>query len=199
MLKDKLSLLSSRRDLHQARWLFWTFLASLGMFFAATMASYVIVRTQSTLAVRRSYAALELPAAFWVSTALMLLTSLLLERAVWLVRRERQLRFRQTLVAAAATGGLFLMVQLVAMSQLLVRHFSTDDGSTKFYGFTFALALVHALHVLGGVVFLVSLIVRAHQNLLDHERYWSVTHCAGYWHFLDLVWISMLVTFLATG
>lgn len=199
MLKDKLSLLASRRDLHQARWLFWTFLASLGMFFAATLATYIIIRTQSTLAVRRTYTPLELPVAIWISTVLMVLTSVLLERAVWFVRRERQEPYRQSLAWAAWSAGGFLLVQVVAMGQLLLRHFSTIDGSTKFYGFSFALAFVHALHVLGGVVFLVWIIFRTRQNRIDHERYWSVSHCAGYWHFLDVVWVAMLATFLLTG
>ncbi len=199
MLKEKISLLSSRRDLHQARWLFWLFLGSLGMFFLATLATYVIIRTQVSMPIRRIYEPLRLPVTFWVSTALMLVTSVMLERAVWFVRRERQRQFRQSLTVGAATGGAFLLVQFAAMSQLLVTHFSQIDGSTKFYGFTFMLALVHALHVIGGVVFLIYLIVRAHQDRIDHERYWSVTHCAGYWHFLDVVWISMLATFLVTG
>lgn len=199
MLKHQLRLLSARRDLHQARWLFWLFLASLGMFFVATLLTYVIIRTQSSLPVKRDYAAVRLPASFWLSTLLMLATSVLLERAVWFVRRERQVPFRQNLVWAAAFGGGFLLVQSASMAQLLVTHFSATDGSTKFYGLTFTLALVHALHVLGGVVFLLWILVKAHQNFFDHERYWSVSHCAGYWHFLDAVWLAMLATFLVTG
>lgn len=199
MLKDRISLLSSRRDLHRARWLFWSFLASLGMFFAATLIVYVSIRTQATLPVKRLYTPLRLPVAFWLSTVLMLATSVILERAVWFVRRERQEPFRQALTWAAVSGGLFVLIQLAALAQLLVTHFSTADGSTKFYGLAFALALVHALHVIGGIVFLIWVIVRAHLHQFDHERYWTVSHCAGYWHFLDVVWLAMLGTFLATG
>lgn len=201
MLKQELRLISLRKDLHKARWLFWLFLASLGTFFLASLATYVIIRLQAARPMQsgNEYVALELPMSFWLSTVLMLMTSVLLERSIWFVRREKPAGFRQSLIWAAVAAGAFLLVQSSAMSQLLVTHFSAIDGSTKFYGMTFALAFVHAAHVLGGEVFLVYIIIRAWQNRLDHERYWSVTHCAGYWHFLDIVWLAMLATFWFTG
>ncbi len=39
-------------------------------------------------------------------------------------------------------------------------------------------------------------IFRALRGSYDHERHWPVDICATYWHFLDVVWVVMLVTFL---
>ena len=91
------------------------------------------------------------------------------------------------------------MVQTIGMQDLLVHHFAQADGSTKVYGMSFTLALIHALHVVGGVVFLGFIIFQSMRDRYDHERHWAVDHCAGYWHFLDAVWVTMLALFLITG
>jgi cytochrome c oxidase subunit 3 len=57
------------------------------------------------------------------------------------------------------------------------------------------MAFLHALHVIGGMGFLGFVMVQAARQRYDHERHWTVDNCASYWHFLDAVWIIMLVTF----
>jgi cytochrome c oxidase subunit 3 len=64
---------------------------------------------------------------------------------------------------------------------------------------SFTLSLIHVLHVAGGIIFLGYIITQAFRNRYDHERHWAVDHCAGYWHFLDVVWIMMLALFMVTG
>ena len=99
-----------------------------------------------------------------------------------------------SLVAAIA----FVLIQMFGLSDLLGQHFSQPDGSMKVYGMSFTLSLIHALHVLGGMVFLGFIIYQAFKNRYDHERHWAVDHCASYWHFLDVVWACMLITFIVT-
>jgi heme/copper-type cytochrome/quinol oxidase subunit 3 len=59
--------------------------------------------------------------------------------------------------------------------------------------------LIHALHVLGGVIYLAIVTQRALAGRYDHEHYTGVKHAAMYWHFLDLVWLMMFGTFLVLG
>jgi len=72
------------------------------------------------------------------------------------------------------------------------------DGSTKVFGMSFVLALLHALHVIGGLVYIGYVLFNAYRDRYDHERFWAIKYCAGYWHFLDLVWLAMLITFAIT-
>jgi heme/copper-type cytochrome/quinol oxidase subunit 3 len=63
----------------------------------------------------------------------------------------------------------------------------------RVYGLIFFLILLHALHVLGGMVTLTHVTVKAHRGA--YERV-GVGHdpirlTALYWHFLDGVWIVM--------
>ena len=163
-------------------------LAALLVFFALVLALAVLAGLPSA----------AWPAVVWLSTGLLLVVGYLLERAAWHVRREMQPGFRSALRLAFWAGLLFTVVQAVGLCGLLVQHFAEIDGSTKAYGMSFTISFVHALHVLGGVVFLGWVWYQAERGRYDHERHWAVNHCAGYWHFLDIVWVAMLVTFLLT-
>ena len=211
MLKQSLSLVPARPALFQAKLVFYLFLASLTMFFVASLITYCSIRagvfgaqqvydaaTNSMVPVQRTYEHLELPATFWSSTLLLVLMSILLQRSCWLVAREQQIKFRRCLIWAWIIAISFLLVQAFGMVELVSNHFRGTNGSTKVYGMSFTLALIHALHVLGGIVFLGYVIFQAFKNRYDHESHYAVDHCAGYWHFLDAVWFMMLVVFVIT-
>jgi len=198
MLKNQITLQNSRRELLQAKWVFYLFVASLGMFFLATITSYCLIRTQAFQPIKREYAQLELPWLFWPSTALLIMAGIALQRSVWLIRRERMQAFRRWLTLALLAAILFVAVQVFAMRELIEAFRQSFDGTTKAYGLCFTLALVHALHVLAGIVFIVFVFIQSHRGRYDHERHWAVDNCAGYWHFLDVVWFVMLAAFLIT-
>ena len=210
MLKQSLNLIPARPDLYQAKLVFYLFLASLGMFFMGSLITYLIIRQQafhpipdavpgSFLTIGpKIYQPLHLPFSFWISTGLLVSVSVFLQRAVWLVHRERQSDFRLTLLLASLTAMAFVLIQGLGLKDLLLQHFSQIDGSMKVYGMTFALSFIHVLHVLGGMFFLGFVLVQAYRSRYDHERHWAVDHCASYWHFLDGVWAVMLITFLVT-
>lgn len=210
MLKQSINLIPARRDLYQASMVFYLFLASLGMFFLASLITYLVIRDQAFSPIPNAvpnsiatmgpetYQPLTIPMTFWVSTIVLVLVSIFLQRASWLVHRERQVDFRRILMWAWVAAVAFLLIQAFGMKDLLSQHFSQPDGSMKVYGMSFTLSFIHALHVLGGMGFLGFVIFQAYRNRYDHERHWAVDHCASYWHFLDVVWACMLVTFIVT-
>ena len=211
MLKQSISLVPARPALYQAKLVFYLFIASLTMFFVASLITYCSIRVQafgvqqvydaatnSMVPVNRTYEQLQLPMSFWTSTILLILMSILLQRACWLVQREQQVKFRNCLVWSWIVAISFLIIQAFGMVELVSHHFSQSDGSTKVYGMSFTLALIHALHVLGGLAFLGYVMYHAFRNRYDHESHYTVDHCAGYWHFLDVVWFSMLIVFVIT-
>ena len=205
-------MIPARRELYQAKLVFYLFIASLTMFFVASLVTYCMIRveafrtiqqsydaaTNTMVASSRNYEPLKVPVSFWASTSLLIVISIFLQRAVWFVRRESINHFRQCLIWAWAAAVIFVVIQAFGMSELVANHFRLDDGSTKVYGMSFTLAFIHALHVLGGMAFLGYVIFQSFRGKYDHERHWAVDHCAGYWHFLDIVWLTMLLVFAIT-
>jgi heme/copper-type cytochrome/quinol oxidase subunit 3 len=191
--------------LYQARLVFFLFVASLAMFFGACIAFYVMLinglkSSPYDSVVPLKYRPLDLPLSFWVSTGLLLLTSVWLHLAARCIARERQDRFLAYLQAGFVSALGFLIVQALGMNTLLQEHyaFMEQTGMTRLYGVCFAFSFIHALHVLGGVVFIGFVLVQGYRRRYDHERHWAVDHCAWYWHFLDVVWVAMLVVFVVT-
>jgi len=127
VLKESLNLVSARRDHYKATVFFYWFMASLAMFFIASLLTYVIIRTQSFNPIQREYVRLSMPQSFWLSTIFLLGTSLLLERTVWLVRRQKP-AFKNWLLASGVVAALFVVVQSFALVYLLDQHFMATDG-----------------------------------------------------------------------
>lgn len=208
MLKQSMNLVPARPAMYQAKLVFYLFLASLGMFFIASMLTYLIVRQQAFRPIEDAipnsiltmgpevYQSLTLPMSFWISTLVLILVSVFLQRACWLVHREKQIDFRRWLIWSLLAAGVFVLIQSFGMHDLLSQHLSQSDGSAKVYGMSFTLSFIHALHVVGGMVFLAYVTRQAFRGKYDHERHWAVDHCASYWHFLDVVWACMLITFV---
>lgn len=172
-----------RRNLHTVG--MWLFLAALGMLFASSMLAYLVIR------LRGPASDVHLPKLLWLSTAVILLSSLTIHLALGAVGRERQRQFRAFLLATLALAVFFVIVQVPAMAALLKSHAAFRAQNLHVYGLVFFLVLLHALHVIGGIAGLARVAILAHLGRYDHESHASVRHIAMYWHFLDIVWLVM--------
>ena len=175
----------------------WLFLAALFMLFAGVMVAYLAIRLGS----ERSPPLHEIhfPKLLWLSTALVISVSVALARSLHFVRLEKQTQFRLWLNRALWLAVGFIIVQTPAMIELLRSHKRLEQRGVYLYGFVFFLILVHAAHVVGGIVALIRVAYLARRDVFDHENYQPVRHTAMYWHFLDAVWLTMFVMFLAIG
>jgi cytochrome c oxidase subunit III len=175
----------------------WLFLISLTMLFAATMVGYVIVRIR--LQREAALGSLDLPASLWISTALILAGSVTIHQALVAVRRERQQALRHYLVFTCAFAASFAVVQAPSLVDLLRQHDVLRVQGVHVYGLIYFMILLHALHVLGGILGLGVVTFNAFQRRYDHERHGGVKRSAMYWHFLDAVWLVMFGTMLMMG
>jgi cytochrome c oxidase subunit 3 len=173
------------------------FLVSLLVFFLSSILLYGIYAYS-----RRGdpESAAPLPSMFLISTACLLLISVLVHAATRAIRRERRLTTSVLLLVSGITAVVFMGLQFDAMSNMLAGP-ALDGGTGKgVVGMVVVLALLHAAHVAGGVVALTVVSIRSWLGRYDHERHWPVDFAAQYWHFLDIVWLCMLLAFcLTTG
>ena len=125
------------------------------------------------------------------STVVIVLSSLAMRRAVRALRGLDAIAMRRGLIAAAALGVLFLLVQTAQWSILVSRglEFAATTYGTTFY----ALTGVHALHALSGVAWLLVLAARQREAWVPERRRKGVESGALYWHFVGFVWIGLYV------
>ncbi|HYE19948.1 MAG TPA: cytochrome c oxidase subunit 3 [Tepidisphaeraceae bacterium] len=185
----------------------WLFLAALFMLFAASIVGYVIIRNQATRlpeapikgAATRPIVplqSLQFPTTLWVSTVLVIGVSVAMWVAHAYFRRGLQRPYRKALIAALALGAGFVTVQTPAMIQLIKTNQAAMAQRHHFYMLVFFLVLLHALHVLGGMIALARLALRSQHGGYDPANPDPVTLVGMYWHFLDLIWIVMFGTFV---
>lgn len=188
----------------------YLFLAALGMLFVSSILGYVIVRLTKMRTIYQPgstteiaygptappFGTLDLPVlGLLLSTFVILASSVTIHLAIKNVRLERQDKFRASLIATLVLSILFCLVQTPCMISLLSAH-DAENISNTMYGMVFFLILVHALHVLGGIIPLAITTYKAGQGRYDHEHYGPVKFVGMYWHFLDGVWLFMFAVLL---
>lgn len=178
----------------------WLLIASLSIFFFCSMLLFgIFVGLHQAEAARGGGSAgYSLPLSFLPSTMLLVGISLSLHYAVTAAKLNMSAQVLRLSWLAMLLAMVFFAVQSEGMYSLIAR--SVDAGSSRLspYKFTFVLALLHALHVVGGIIALGQVLVQAHRSAYDHERYWGIEFCAVYWHFLDVVWLVMMLGFVIT-
>lgn len=166
------------------------FLASLSVLFAASLIAYSIIRTSAT---HRGLplGQLHMPGTLWLSTAIMLASSVTIHLALRAVRESRQAAFRRAVVITAMLGLGFLMIQAPSLYWILQSHELSRTRNVFLYGLILMLIALHAMHVIGGLIPLGVVTGRALQGKYHAGRYEGVRYVATYWHFLDVVWLLM--------
>jgi len=167
----------------------WVVLASITMSFAA-FTSALIVRQGSSLDWRH----LPLPRVLYLNTLVLFASSFALEVARRRVgsfmggRKSQGASPSRWLYISLFLGLLFVAGQYVAWGQLRSQglFLATNPSSSFFY----VLTAIHALHVLGGLGGLVRVIHRLNKSILRKS---TLDATAYYWHFMDALWVYLLL------
>ncbi len=175
----------------------WLLIASLGIFFFSSLLLYFVYVAMRLRVDVDEPMSFHLPRSFIASTMLLLGISYCLHLSAQAARFDRVSQLIGLTFASLVMGILFLLIQTEGMYRLVEGVRESASPKWSVYSFTLFLAVVHALHVVGGVIALGWVVVKAMLKKYDHERHYGVQFCAMYWHFLDLVWLIMLVTFVA--
>ncbi len=160
-------------------------LAAIFMFFMGLTSAFIVRRGLGNDWVRVS-----LPPVLWLNTAVLLASSVVLERARQYLARGESGRFQSWWRLGAALGLLFLGGQLMAWRQLVAQgiYLATNPAASFFYVLTAA----HGVHLLAGLVAVVVIALRRWDRSRI-GRALAVDLAALYWHFLDGLWIFLFL------
>ncbi len=142
---------------------------------------------------------IHVPPLLWLNTALILASSWTLELARGAFERKNSLRYAHWLELTVAIGVAFLASQVFALRELTGQgiYLRNNPHSSLFYVLTGA----HGLHLIGGIVALVYLLIKASVRpevvLFDFKRQRSRAAAAAlYWHFLAGIWLCLFLALL---
>jgi cytochrome c oxidase subunit III len=169
----------------------WVVLAAISMTFAALTSSMVIRRASSY-----DWQHFTLPPILYFDTAVLLTSSLTLELArkrirAFLHRSQAQRSSGiPSLWLTLVLGLVFLGGQYTAWLQLRSEglHLATNPSTSFFYLFT----ALHALHILGGLAGL-TLVLWPLSKPRPILKVSTLSTVSYYWHFMDLLWVYLLL------
>lgn len=151
---------------------------SIFAFFAALIIAY-IWRAQTA----QFWDPIRLPRTLWLSTAIILASSVVFEMARRRFGRGERREAERLFFGTGCLGVAFLGSQMTAWRQFVHAgaYLLQNPHSSFFYLFTG----LHALHLVGGLIALLVLLLRKspRRELVDMITY--------YWHFLGVLWLVL--------
>jgi cytochrome c oxidase subunit 3 len=127
------------------------------------------------------------------NTVLLLTSSVTMHLAHLRLRGGDRKRYVRWLAVTQLLGTVFLGGQLVEYYEFVVREGFTLGSGIYFSAF-YGLTGLHGMHVALGLVIIGIVLLRSVAGQYSPERDASVTVSAMYWHFVDVVWVFLVVS-----
>jgi cytochrome c oxidase subunit 3 len=180
-----------RNKIHPHKFAMWVAIGAIVMMFAGLTSAYIVKSGQA------NWVEVKTPTVFWFSTAVLLISSITLQASLRAFKQRAMAQFRALFLATLVLGILFVILQWTGFRYLW-------DHGVRFEGagagqFLYIIFGLHALHVLGG---LVALTVIALQQYFGKTRSYNATPIevmTTYWHFVDILWVYLLIFFVYIG
>lgn len=179
-----------KRKIHPHKFTLWVAIGSILMMFAGLTSAYIVKRSQA------SWLMIEIPMMFWYSTVTILASSATVQLALKALKKREMINYRRLLVVTAVLGVLFVVLQVAGFTQFAAQDIRlVGAGSNASYSFLLVISCLHAIHVLGGVVALVVIAIRALNSSTRSYSSVPLEIAATYWHFVDALWIYLFIFF----
>ncbi|NOT49282.1 MAG: heme-copper oxidase subunit III [Acidobacteria bacterium] len=178
----------------KSRFIAWFLLLAVGMTFAGLLGAYLMIATNRAA----EWQPFALPFQIWISTALILLSSITYSLAKRSIDHNNYRSGRNWLIATTALGGTFVSSQIIVWLELTNRGFYMRGN--PYAGFFYILTAAHLAHVAGGLIALGSILLKTwnpSSGEADSTRRRALARSVGwYWHFMGVLWV---VLFLMLG
>jgi cytochrome c oxidase subunit 3 len=142
------------------------------------------------------WVALSDPQILWLNTALLLFSSVAMQRARIAAKQGTVSAVRNNLTLAGVLAIAFLVGQYMAWQELQrLGFYAAGNPATAFF---ILLTTLHAVHLVGGLFVWSKAAVRSWQGMEVKRLRLSVELCTTYWHYLLMVWLVFFTLLLST-
>lgn len=166
----------------------WFGMVSLVMGFAGWTSAYIVSSAREDW-----ISDLQLPQSFYISTAIIILSSLTYILAKNMVKQGKRDLATKLLLGTLALGVAFIVFQFRGFSEMIAQgYYFTGPTSNIKLSYVFLIAAVHIVHVVAGLVSLMVVLYNQIKGKYSAQEYVGLSIGATFWHFLDLLWIYLL-------
>lgn len=187
-----------RYVVHPYKFNLWIAIISILMMFAAFTSAYVVKRGDV-----KYWQDIHLPAIFYFSTGVILMSSLSMHAAYRAFRSNRLPLYRGLILLTFLLGVSFVILQINGWIQLT--HSGIYLNGNVAGSFIYVISGAHLLHAVGGVIALLVFSILAFSkykspiDTLEHNiqprGQLGVELMMTYWHFVDILWLYLFIFF----
>lgn len=180
----------SRSKIPAHKFALWVGIVSIIMIFGSLTSAYIVRRAAG------NWFEFKLPDIFFVNTVVIVLSSVTLHFSYSSFKKGREKLYKILLLTTFALGMAFVVLQYQGWEALnaMGATFRVNPSSS----FVYVISGLHAAHVLGGISALVVALVHAY--LLPFKptkrRRLRFELIVQYWHFVDILWVYLIVFFM---
>lgn len=174
-----------KNRLHPLKFVMWGACTSIVMMFAGLSSAYIVKRNQG------NWLSFDIPVIFYYSTSVLILSSItiILSRKAFLDRQMKQ--YKRWLATTTILGITFVILQYTGFTQLWASGITLTRNVS--FSFLYIIVGLHAVHVLGGVIALIIMYLKSFSRSRKNYSPIYIDLMNTYWHFVDGLWIYLLL------
>ena len=201
-MNQRLNDFSSLRT-HPYSIMMYLFLTGLTMIFVGLSFAYIYTRIQT------GEPPIRMPYIFLVNTLVLFSSSWTLRLAKKMYETDNTEGYQKSLLATVLIIFLFMGLQYIGWEMLINENplvFKTAT-SHNMSNYIYAISVIHVFHILFGLPFFLIFLFRAYTKLhdpvtvlvyfTDPVKQLELRLLSRYWHFLDYLWLYLMVFFWA--
>lgn len=175
-------------SMHPKKFALWLFMVTVVMIFAALTSAYIVRQAEG------NWLEYELPDIFWVTSGIVLLSSISLQWSYFSAKKDNFISLRIGMLLTVILGIAFLVGQWYSWVALVDRDvfFVGNPAGSFLYVFTG----LHAVHLISGVIFLIIVLISTIRLKVHSKALNTMEMATTYWHFLGGLWLYLFLFLL---
>jgi len=172
----------------------WFSMISMTMMFAGLTSAYVVSKK------REDWVGFDLPTAFYISTVLIILSSITFYFAKKFIQQNNKSKTSTFLAFTLILGLGFVFFQFQGFKQLIdAGLYFTGKQSNVSSSFLYVITLAHLFHIFAGILVLGRVLFQSLKDRYSAENSLGLELGAIFWHFVDALWIYLFLFFYFLG
>lgn len=179
-----------RNRIHPHKFALYVSFASIIMMFGALTSAYIVKSAAG------NWLEYTMPSYFYYSTATLILSSITIHASYISFKKQNEIPYKLLLLVSFVLGITFVALQYYAWQALF--DVGVDLKANVSGSFLYLITGLHAAHILGGIAAITVAILHAFTLpfVVTEKRKLRFQLTIHYWHFVDVLWIYLLIFLL---
>jgi cytochrome c oxidase subunit 3 len=173
----------------------WLLIIGMTMLFAAFTSAYIVRQAEG------NWYRFDLSPMFLYSTIVVVMSSVTMIVAYKAAKNDELGQLKVGITLTILLGLAFTYLQWLGWQDMIANNLfftNPDDGTKVSASFLYVISGVHLLHLLGGIIFLLVMLIKALNLQVHKKNLLSINMCNTYWHFVGILWVYLYLFFYLT-